>query len=285
MLRDQDANTVYLSDLLRTSEEFEDTCQAIADALIKHNVTYKFLPSTRDIWARDYMPTQVSEDKFVEFRYDPDYLQGIDEETRELKTYPDIVCQKLGIDTIKTDIIIDGGNIIRSTSNVIMTDKVLWENRRLYAKDELLEKLKELFEVQEIVLIPWDKEDIFGHADGMLRFIDDNTVLVHGLYNAPKDPLCKKLIDSLTKAGLNIVWMEFDLKHPDLRNWAYINFLQTKDILIIPKFHIEEDEQALKQVELAYPDYASRNAIEQVDMSEVVEFGGALNCISWVVKE
>lgn len=285
MLRDQDTNTVYLSDLLRTSEEFEGTCQAIVDALVKHNVTYKFLPSTRDIWARDYMPAQVSQGKFVEFRYDPDYLQGTEEETRELKTYPDIVCQKLGLDTVKTDIIIDGGNIIRSTNKVIMTDKVLWENRRLYAKDELLENLRALFEVDEIVLIPWDKEDMFGHADGMLRFIDDYNVLVHGLYNAPKDPLCKKLIDSLTKAGLNIVWMEFDVKHPDLRNWAYINFLQTKDILIIPKSGIEEDEQALKQVRLAYPDYASRNAIEQVDMSDVVEFGGALNCISWVVKE
>lgn len=285
MLKDQDTNTVYLSDLLRTDEEFEDTCQAIIKALDKHNVAYKFLPSTRDIWARDYMPAQVSQDKFIEFRYDPDYLQGTEEETRELKTYPDIVCQKLGLDTVKTDIIIDGGNIIRSTNKVIMTDKVLWENRRLYAKDELLEELKALFEVEEIVLIPWDKEDMFGHADGMLRFIDDNTVLVDGLYNAPKDPLYKKLIDSLTKAGLNIVWMEFDVKHPDLRNWAYINFLQTKDILIIPKFGIEEDEQALKQVKLAYPAYASQNAIEQIDMSTVVEFGGALNCISWVVKE
>lgn len=166
-----------------------------------------------------------------------------------------------------------------------MTDKVLWENRRMYGKEDLLEKLKVLFEVEEIVLIPWDKEDMFGHADGMLRFIDDDNVLVHGLYNDPKDPFCKKLINGLIKAGLSITWMEFDVKHPDRRNWAYINFLQTKDILIIPRFGIEEDEQALKQVKLAYPEYASRNAIEQVDMSDVVEFGGALNCISWVVKK
>lgn len=285
MLRDQDTNTVYLSDLLRTGEEFGDTCQAIVDALVKHNVDYKFLSSTRDIWARDYMPVQVSGNKFVEFRYDPDYLQGIEEGTRELKTYPDIVCQKLGLETVKTDIIIDGGNVIRSTSKVIMTDKVMEENKRMYGREELLERMNDLFEVEEIVLIPWDKEDMFGHADGMLRFIDDDNVLVYGLYNAPTDPLCKKLIDSLTNAGLNIVWMEFDVKHPDPRNWAYINFLQTKNILIMPKFGIEEDEQALKQVKLAYPEYASRNAIEQVDMSDVVEFGGALNCVSWVVKE
>lgn len=285
MLRDQDTNTVYLSDLLRTSEEFEDTCQAIVKVLGKHNVDYRFLPFTRDIWARDYMPVQVSGNKFVEFRYDPDYLQGIEEERRELKTYPDIVCQELGLETVKTDIIIDGGNVIRSSNKVIMTDKVLWENRRMYGKEDLLEKLKVLFEAEEIVMIPWDKEDMFGHADGMLRFIDDDNVLVHGLYNDPKDPFCKRLINSLTKAGLSITWMEFDVKQEDERNWAYINFLQTKDILVIPKFGIEEDEQALKQVKLAYPEYASRNAIEQVDMSDVVEFGGALNCISWVVKK
>lgn len=285
MLRDQDSNTVYLSRLLKTNEEFEDTCKAITEALDKHDVTYHFLPSTRDIWARDYMPVQVSESKFVEYRYDPDYLQGTEEDTRELKTYPDIVCQDLNIRTVKTDIIIDGGNIIRSSNKVIMTDKVLWENRRQYGKDDLLEKLKALFEVEEIVVIPWDKEDMFGHADGMLRFIDDETVLVHGSYNAPADSLCKKLSSSLTKAGFEIIWMAFDVEHPDLRNWAYINFLQTKDILIIPKFGIAEDAQALEQVEKAYPDYAVRNAIEQIDMSDVVDYGGALNCISWVIKE
>lgn len=285
MLRDQDSNTVYLSRLLKTNEEFEETCKAITAALDKHGVTYLFLPSTRDIWTRDYMPVQVSDSKFVEYRYDPDYLQGTEEDTRELKTYPDIVCQDLNILTTKTDIIIDGGNIIRSSNKVIMTDKVLWENRRQYGKDDLIEKLKALFEVEEIVLIPWDKEDMFGHADGMLRFINDETVLVHGTYNDPTDPLCKKLSNSLTKAGLNITWMEFDVKHPDLRNWAYINFLQTKDILIIPKFGIAEDAQALEQVRKAYPEYAQKNTIVQVDMSDIVELGGALNCISWVVKQ
>lgn len=285
MLRDQDANTVYLSRLLKTNEEFEATCDLISGALEKHGVNYRFLDNTRDIWARDYMPVQVTDSKFIEYRYDPDYLQGKEEDTRELKTYPDIVCHSLDLKTVKSDIIIDGGNIIRSTNKVIMTDKVLEENKRMYSREDLLKKLKGLFEVEDIILIPWDREDMYGHADGMLRFIDDETVLVHGLYNAPKDPFCKKLITSLTDANLKIRWMEFDVKKQNLRNWAYVNFLQTKDVLLIPKFGIEEDEQALEQVKEAYPDYAERNAIEQIDMSDVIDYGGALNCISWVVKE
>ena len=39
------------------------------------------------------MPIQATENSFIEYRYDPDYLQGNsdEKETRELKIYPDIV--------------------------------------------------------------------------------------------------------------------------------------------------------------------------------------------------
>ena len=31
-------------------------------------------------------------------------------------------------------------------------------------------------------MIPWDKKCEFGHADGMLRFINEDTVLISGFY-------------------------------------------------------------------------------------------------------
>jgi agmatine deiminase len=77
--------------------------------------------------------------------------------------------------------------------------------------------------------------------------------------------------------------LDVKVKKTDKRNWAYINFLQTKDLILLPKFGIDEDEQAFKQIEEYFPDY--KNRIAQVDMTKIVRFGGALNCISWTTKE
>jgi len=72
MIPDKDTNIVYISKFLKTKPEFVSTCNQITDILDKYHVSYYFLEGTKDIWARDYMPIQVSEKKFIEYRYDPD---------------------------------------------------------------------------------------------------------------------------------------------------------------------------------------------------------------------
>ena len=68
-------------------------------------------------------------------------------------------------------------------------------------------------------------------------------------------------------------------------NWAYINFLQTRDLIIVPKFGIKEDQQAFEQIKNFFPEYSNQNRICQVDMNETAKYDGALNCITWTVKE
>ena len=274
MIADFETNIVYFSDLLRTKVKISGKCKKICDILDKYGVEYNFLKGTKDIWARDYMPIQVSENKFIEYRYDPDYLQGSYKGYRDLKTYPDIVCDTIGLKTIKSDIILDGGNIVKSKHYVILTEKIVAENRLTYRKPELIEQLKKIFEVEEIVLIPKDKKDKFGHADGMLRFIDNESVLVSHYYQSNK-----KMLKLLNKAGLNIEFLKFKEKKIDKRSWAYLNFLQTKDCILLPKLGTDEDIQALEQIETYYPDYKGR--IAQIEMNDIIVLGGALNCITW----
>ena len=280
MIADNQTNTIYFSELLKTDLRFTETCNQITGILDSCGSKYQFLRKTKDIWARDYMPIQVSEDKFIEFRYDPDYLQGIGIERRKIKTYPDIVCDDIGIRTIKSDIILDGGNVIKSNNCVILTDKIVKENRFLCGKADLIKKLEVIFEVDHVLLIPWDKASIYGHSDGMLRFIDEVTVLVHEIYES------KSLQKQLSEHGLKWEYLQFDVKLPneDL-NWSYINFLQTKDLILLPKLNIDEDEQAFEQMKMYYPDYARNNRIAQVDLTEIIKEHGALNCISWTIKQ
>ncbi len=278
MIADWQTNTIYFSELLKTNSRFSETSRQIISTLDDFGAKCEFLPDTKDIWTRDYMPIQISKREFIEYRFDPDYLQGSTKGYRDLKTYPDIVCDTLKLQTKKSDLIMDGGNFVKSTDCVILTDKIVKENRLSYSKTELIKKLQETFKVEKIVLIPWDKSEEYGHSDGMIRFIDNETVLTQYYFNG-YEPMLKPL----KHAGLKIEYIDYTVKKKDKRDWAYLNFLQTKDLILLPKFGIEHDDQAFEQIEIFYPDYKGR--IYQIDMNDTVKFGGTLNCISWTTKE
>jgi agmatine/peptidylarginine deiminase len=280
MITDKETNTIYFSEKLRT--DFPKTCNQIIETLKSNGIEPKFLPNTNDIWARDFMPIQVLENKFIEYRYDPDYLQA--KKYRKLKSYPDIICESIGIKTEKTDLIIDGGNVIKSKDCVILTDKVVLENKDFYTKERLVGKLKELFEIEKIVLIPWDKKEKYGHADGMIRFINENTVLIQKYFDEYDEVFRNKFFGELDKHGLSWEKMEFNVKNENENNWGYLNFLQTQNIILLPAFEFDEDDQALEQMKKYYPEY-SEGRIVKINMSEIIKNDGALNCISWTIKE
>ena len=283
MIADNQTDKVYLSKWLDSDKVFRTAFKFIINEFEKIGIEYELLNHTNDIWARDYMPIQVTENKFIEFRYDPDYLQGAKKGYRNLKTYPDIVCGAHHIKTIKSGIILDGGNVVKSSDCVIMTDKIFIENKYNYTKKELIDNLQELFETDKIIFIPWFKEikeEFCGHSDGMIRFINEDTVLINHVYRNEKS-----VLNPIKKAGLQYSYINFEVSNEDKDNWAYLNFLQTKDILLVPKLGVEEDDQAMRQLSEYFPDYASKNRIIQVpNMRPIIEEGGALNCISWTIK-
>jgi agmatine deiminase len=286
MITDAQTNFVYFSELLQTSPKYRAFCKNLTAILDKHNIGYGFLPDTNDIWCRDFMRVQVAENKFIEYRYDPDYLQELKQ--RRTKTYPDLVCDKLGLKTVKTDIILDGGNVIKWDNKVILTDKIIPENASKYLKAQLIEKLKALFEVDTIILIPWFIEngetEEFGHADGMIRFIDADRVLVDGHYKTMIPGYGDKFYKVLKANKLTPVEFEFDVKSQSDKNWGYLNFLQMKDLIVFPQFGIDEDPQALEKFKTEFPEYASKGQIETIDAIAIIKDGGVLNCISWTIK-
>lgn len=284
MIADWQTNKVYLSNKLEV--KFPKTYEKFTNKLKAFNYIPDILPNTKDIWARDYMPIQVNDSKFIEYRYDPDYLQGDsdDKETRELKIYPDIVCDSIGLQTIKTDIILDGGNIVKSENTIVLTDKVVWENQRHYSEKQLIKKLHDLFEVDKVVLIPWDEECEYGHADGMLRFINKDKVLISGFYETADVKLKKWILNSLEKAKIDWAWLRVSDNETE-DNIPYINFLQTNDLIVVPKLNRPEDDIAIKEISKHFPNYELKKRIAQIDMSEIVKLGGALNCITWTTKE
>lgn len=262
---------VYFSQWLPI--EFPSLYSDIITALGQYSVEYRLLPNTEDYWCRDYMPIQLNNGRFLRYKYFPDYLNT--KRNRPYITDPKMVCDALGIETIVTDIILDGGNVVRCGGKVVMTDKIFYENQN-YSKTNLVNTLEKLLEA-EVVLVPWDRAEKLGHADGIVRSLGGSKVLMTNyLQIAPKEG---QLILEALERHFEVVQLSYPTKHLDDRSWVYINFLQTDSVILLPKLGIPEDDIALSQIEQQLPSYCGK--IVQIDVSELIKNGGALNCISW----
>ena len=282
MITDKETNTIYFSEKL--VEQSPEIAKQIFSTIEQLGGKPRFLPVTKDIWARDYMPVQVNQNKFIQYTFYPDYLQKF----KDITSDPNSICIDLNLYTVKSDIVLDGGNVIKSDNCVIMTDKIILENKLKYTRDELLSKLRELFEVDKIVLIPWDRGERYGHADGMVRFIDNETVLLQGYYNTRRDlfedGFVDSLLGSLKENHLKYEFLNIDYPEKINAKFAYLNYLQTRDFILLPSLGIDkDDEDLMKEIKKYFPDYTDR--IRKINMNSIISRGGALNCISWTIKE
>ena len=285
---ENETNQVFISDKLKhkVPRFYDDFRNLLND----NNIPLKEISNTKDIWCRDYMPIQLYPNKFIFYSYNPDYLQ--DNYGKSIKTNSLPICRKLSFDLKMSNIILDGGNVIKSKNCVILTDKIFTENIHSYTENELIAELRHIFETNNIVIIPRDpdykiskiknkivaKGEFFGHADGMVRFITENKVIVSD-YSYNKK-FRKKLLTILDNAKLDYEEMKFNVNnYNDNYNWAYINFLHLKDFIIVPIFEIEEDEQAIKMIGKLFPDHKILSLIS----NEIVEKDGGLNCITWTI--
>ena len=110
MIADYETNVVYFSSWLE--KEYPKIYIDLVTVLKKNNVAYDIIPCTNDIWCRDYMPVQIDEDRFLCYRYYPDYLLKRKSDKRFI-TDSQEVCMRLGLKTTNTNIIMDGGNIVK----------------------------------------------------------------------------------------------------------------------------------------------------------------------------
>lgn len=260
--------TVYFSDLLR--KQHPTLFSNLKSILNAYHYEVKTLKETKDIWIRDFMPI-VFDDMCIQYRYEPDYLI----ESPSLLSYrtdPNDPIKEIGLKTEKTELILDGGNVIKCHDIAIMTTKVYEENGDFeIACDTLNGKLPPL---RRLIIIPRDPhpEEIYGHADGMVRFIRQNHLLVNSQY--PKD-FKQKLHEQLKRSGFKTT--ELKVKENTKYAWGYINFLHLDGLIIQPSIDKVNDNYVKSQLEKLYPNAT----VELCNAKALVKKGGVFNCISW----
>ena len=279
MIQDSDTNFLYLSDCLPKKQP--DFFQRLEKVLNNCNISFQFLQDTKDIWAVDFMPVQISKDKFIQFTYYPDYLQP--KKYQKSISDTDRICKAINLMPKKSKLVVDGGNVIRTKSKVIMCDKVFKENPDITEK-ELIRQLKDDFEIDNLFFVTWDKSDFTGHADGMVRFADNNTVLIND-YSKEKPEYQRAFRMALHNAGLD--WIELPYNPYENESnvnaeGTYLNYLQMSQAVIVPTFKSKEDDEAVRILEQVF----KGQRIETVDSNEVAREGGILNCVTWnILKE
>jgi len=284
ILTDQFTNVIYFSDRLEI--ECPELYRSIVE-LQDRGVPIKFFEGGKSMWARDYMPIQVTPDGFAAFNYNPSYLNDTTDHQRTITRNGAEICESLfeGCVMRHTDLIIDGGNIIKGDDCVIMTDKILHDNPDC-SLTALSNELHWLF-YSNVILIPWDRnEPVYGHADGIIRHIDK----LHYLYaKYPDRKYIKEVQSHFRNARNDSFYMPSDatiMRQP--YPWAYINYIRTKEYIIYPalspKADCTEDVCVAKQFRRLFANYKPEKIIP-VYALPAIKMGGGLHCCSWNVLE
>ena len=130
-------------------------------------------------------------------------------------------------------------------------------------------------------MLPWDRQEIYGHADGLVRYVGDGRVLVIN-YDRFNKGFTRKVVSVLKQHFSDVHKLEYDVPKQHKHNWAYINWLQTDKVLLIPFFGCAEDELAVEQILALMPIYEGR--VEMVEANDLIRHEGCLNCASWTVR-
>lgn len=246
---------------------------ALSELGIEHEVLTSG-DSPADIWIRDW--------GFVAghyFRFEPSYAKGLYPPGLVAKARR-ILDQRLGCRPPTVPLILDGGNFIHNGRTAILTEKVLKDNPAM--STAAVERTILDLGFKQVVFIPVEPEDDVGHADGIVRFISADVLLVNDYTGSDFTGYRKGLMRVLETSGIGariVPFPWFSTNEGKGRVWsaagAYINFILTRRGIVHPTFNHALDEQVAKVL--------AENTVlplRPVFASPVARHGGALNCIS-----
>ncbi len=280
-------NTIYFSRKLK--DQFPHIAREIETKLEEEGVKPKWLDQTNDIWVRDYMPLQMNDTYFIHYTYYPDYLMRSLEDRASI-TNPIRLEQKLliceGKVVVNLPLILDGGNVVITDRHVIMTEKVLAENCRDRHSNEnaVSNQIRKKMKLEPL-FIHWNKKEKYGHTDWLVRYLGGPTNMVIVATNEEMTMVVSiSAIRKLSEAQCYDV-REFKLDNPTVNSWAYLNYVQVNNIVLMPTVaEPTNDIEAKDKLSRLFKDANQEVKIITIDCQDLIKDGGALHCISWNIK-
>lgn len=122
------------------------------------------------------------------------------------------------------------------------------------------------------------------HVECLVRYIGNKRVLMTNCaeYNAE---VAATLKEKLEADGYEVVELSYSscagVRDAKDMSWAYINYIQTSKVVIVPMQRAKEDKEALRQIKTCFPDLAVVGVYAKPFFSDEGEF----ICYSKSIKE
>ncbi|MEM9168843.1 MAG: agmatine deiminase family protein [Pseudomonadota bacterium] len=239
-----------------------------------------------DIWMRDFSPLNAI--KPVMFRYTAAGQGGGRKGQADADHVQDALADLIkaaGGDVAESNLFNDGGNYVDDyAGNAVLSRKFLRDNK--LSETEARRRIKEAAGVSQIAFIDADEQGGLEHADGVVAFIGENTLVINSY---PEDPEYAATLRADLQAGLPGVVLHEIVTPYDGRQiydkrfgsacGLYTNMLVTPSRIYFPQFGIPEDAVALASIK----SWTDRDVVP-VQSGHVCKMGGGVRCMSWQAR-
>lgn len=157
-------------------------------------------------------------------------------------------------------------------SSLTISNRIFSENPE-YGKAELVRELDSTLNGPKIIIIPSLESDTAGHADTIVRFLDDQTVLRNEALEP--DGFNQQLKATLQYRDLDVLEFPFAPTNDRSGVGCYLNYLETDEAVFLPIFGINADARAVAAAEKMFS-----KPVESVKIPNIAADGG-LHSISW----
>lgn len=280
MIPASQANTVWVADLLK--QRHRRVYKELKTKLNEAGVQLHEIKGCRDIWTQDFSPIQVSSRHYVQFTYNPSYLR----DCKHLITPPDVTTTVVpkGSTCTNSNIVLDGGAIVCSRNMGVMTSRVLQENPT-YEEVKLKGEIQEFLHLDKLVVILCEQGDPFGHADSVLRMVDDRRAVIND-YTWAQPSYGRELKTILKRAGIEsnpITYRPTSRKSKGIPSaeGCYINYLETSKAVLVPTSGTSNDETALRELQTIFSD----RTVIPLKATTIAKHGGSLHCVTATYRQ
>ncbi|MEM9232720.1 MAG: agmatine deiminase family protein, partial [Pseudomonadota bacterium] len=239
-----------------------------------------------DIWARDYGLADPLIP--IMFRYTAAGQGGGRKGQRDADAVQDDfanVLEDAGLTFDSSDLLNDGGNYVGDgDGRAVLSRKFLRDNN--LDEETARDVLRQETSLTHIAFIEADEQGGLEHADGVVAFIEANTLVINSY---PDDPRYAAELRSSLEADLpgvsihEIVTPYDGSEIYDERFGSacglYTNMLVTPHRIYLPQFGIPEDRTAIESLQ-RWTD----KTIIPVPSGAICAMGGGVRCMSWQVR-
>jgi agmatine/peptidylarginine deiminase len=240
----------------------------------------------QDIWIRDFSTSNAVNPML--FRYTSAGQGGGRKGQREADFVQERFATYLegaDIGYGESDWLNDGGNFVDDyAGNVVISRKFLRDNG--LNEEQGRAAIQRSTGAKTVAFIEADEQGGLEHADGVVAFIGENTLVMNSY---PEDPDYSAKLKTDLRQGLpNVIIHEIVTPYDGSQIYderfgsacgLYTNMLVTPERIYFPQFGIPEDAHALKQIR----GWTDRKVIP-VQSSQVCQMGGGVRCMSWQLR-